>query len=222
MRNEVDDDQIKVIIESESHVTVREIGEIFKIPKSIIDHHIQRLGLVKKLDIWIPHELKEIHSTKRINAGDLHFKRNEFDPFLKRIIVGDEKWIVYNNVFRKRSWSKRDEPPQTTSKAELKQKKIMLSVCREWKVVVFFELLPRIQTINSDVYCRQLNKLHAVVKEKQAELVNRKGVIFNHDNATPHISLVTRQKLLKLGWEVMLHPPYSPDLAPSDYYLFRS
>ena len=27
---------------------------------------------------------------------------------------------------------------------------------------------------------------------------------------------------LRLGWEVMLHPPYSLDLAPSDYYLFRS
>ena len=38
----------------------------------------------------------------------------------------------------------------------------------------------------------------------------------------PHTSLVTRKKLLKLGWEVMPHPPYSPDLAPSDYHLFRS
>ena len=37
-----------------------------------------------------------------------------------------------------------------------------------------------------------------------------------------HTSLATCQKLLRLGWEVMLHPPYSPDLAPSDYYLFRS
>ena len=35
-------------------------------------------------------------------------------------------------------------------------------------------------------------------------------------------SLVTRKKLLELGWEVMPHPPYSPDLAPSDYHLFRS
>ena len=88
--------------------------------------------------------------------------------------------------------------------------------------MVFFELLPRNQTINSDVYCRQLNKLNAVVKEKLSELVNRKGVIFHHQNATLHTSLSTHQKLLRLGWEVMLHPLYSPDLAPSDYYLFRS
>ena len=67
---------------------------MLKIPKSTIVWHIQRLGLVKKLDIWILHDLKEIHLTKRINACDLHLKRNEFDPFFKRIITGDEKWIV--------------------------------------------------------------------------------------------------------------------------------
>ena len=78
------------------------------------------------------------------------------------------------------------------------------------------------QTINSDFYCRQLKKLNATVKEKQSELVNRKGVIFHYDNATPYTSLATCQKLLRLGWEMMLYPPYSPDLAPSDYYLFQS
>ena len=91
-------------------------------------------------------------------------------------------------------WSKRDEPPQTTSKAELHQKKIMLSVKWDWRGVEFFELPPRNQTINSDVYCRQLNKLNAAVKEKRPELVNRKGVIFYHDKDTPHTSLGTRQK----------------------------
>ena len=62
--NEVDDDQIKAIIETDHHVSVREIEEMLKIPKLTIDHHIQRLGLVVKLEIWIPHELKEIHLTK--------------------------------------------------------------------------------------------------------------------------------------------------------------
>ncbi|KAG5309958.1 SETMR methyltransferase, partial [Acromyrmex insinuator] len=57
--------------------------------------------------------------------------------------------------------------------------------------------------------------------EKRPELINRKGVVFHHDNARPHISLMTRQKLRELGWEVLMHPPYSPDLALSDYHLFR-
>ena len=86
--------------------------------------------------------------------------------------------------------------------------------------VLFFELLPKNQTINSDVYCRQLNKLNAAVKEKRPQFFNRKGVIVHHDNATSHTFLATRQKLLRLGWEVMLHPPNSPDLASLDYYLF--
>ena len=92
--NEVDDDQIKAIIESDRHVTVGKIVEMLKIPKSTTDHHIQRLGLVEKLDIWLPHEFIEIHLTKRNNDCDLHLECNEFDPFLKRIITGDEKWIV--------------------------------------------------------------------------------------------------------------------------------
>ena len=64
---------------------------MLKIPKLTINHHIQRLGLIKKLEIWIPHELKEIHLTKRINACDFDLKCNEFDPFFERIITGDER-----------------------------------------------------------------------------------------------------------------------------------
>jgi len=81
--NEVDDDQIKALIELDRHVTEREIGEKLNIPKSTVHYHIQSLGLVKKLDIWVPHELKEIHLTNRINVCDMNLKRNEFDPFLK-------------------------------------------------------------------------------------------------------------------------------------------
>lgn len=86
----------------------------------------------------------------------------------------------------------------------------------------YFELLPQNQTINTAVYCHQLDKLNEAINEKRPELADRKGVVFHHDNARPHTSLVTRQKLLELGWDLMDHPPYSPDLAPSDYHLFRS
>ena len=92
----------------------------------------------------------------------------------------------------------------------------------DYKRIVYFELLPPNLTINSVVYIEQLTKLNNAVEEKRLELTNRKCVVFHRDDARPHASLVTRQKLLELGCDVLPHPPYSPDLAPSDYFLFRS
>ena len=46
--------------------------------------------------------------------------------------------------------------------------------------------------------------------------------MFHHDNARSHTSLMTQNKLTELGWEVLIHPPYRPDFAPSDYHLFRA
>ena len=76
--------------------------------------------------------------------------------------------------------------------------------------------------INFHKYCSQLDQLKAALDEKHPELVNRKRIIFHQDNARPHVSLMTRQKLLQLGWQVLIHLPYSPDTAPSDFHLFRS
>jgi [histone H3]-lysine36 N-dimethyltransferase SETMAR len=74
----------------------------------------------------------------------------------------------------------------------------MLSMWWDFKSVMFYELLPRNQTINSNVYYRQLNNLNESIIQKRPELVNRKGVMFHHDNARPHTNLITRQQLLEL------------------------
>ena len=76
--------------------------------------------------------------------------------------------------------------------------------------------------INSNKCCSQLDQLKAALDEKHPELVNRKQIIFHQDKARPHVSLMTRQKLLQLGWEILIHPPYSPDTATLDFHLFRS
>ncbi|EFN61776.1 Histone-lysine N-methyltransferase SETMAR, partial [Camponotus floridanus] len=47
-------------------------------------------------------------------------------------------------------------------------------------------------------------------------------VNFQHDNARPHVVCVVKKYLETLKWDVLPYPPYSPDIAPSDYYLFRS
>lgn len=51
-------------------------------------------------------------------------------------------------------------------------------------------------------------------------MVNTTGVLLLHDNTRLHTATATRDLLQRFRWEVLDHPPYSPDLAPSDYHLF--
>ncbi|GFV13262.1 mariner transposase [Trichonephila clavipes] len=65
----------------------------------------------------------------RISICEALSKRNEIDPFLKRMVTGDEKWITYDNIVRNRSWSKRDEVAQTVAKPGLTSRKVLLCIC---------------------------------------------------------------------------------------------
>ena len=44
----------------------------------------------------------------------------------------------------------------------------------------------------------------------------------SYNMAPSHTAKVVKNTLKALNWEILLHPPYSPDLAPSDHYLFAS
>jgi len=62
-------------------------------PVGSVHGHLKSLGFIKKLDVWGPHELKEIHLTNRMSVCDQLIKREENDPFLKCMIMGNEKWM---------------------------------------------------------------------------------------------------------------------------------
>ena len=80
---------------------------------------MQKAGLKKKLDVWVPHELSVKKKMDRLNMCDTLPKRNEIEPFLKRIITADENWVKYENIVRKKSWKKRDERSQNNFKARI-------------------------------------------------------------------------------------------------------
>ncbi|GFU41171.1 transposase [Trichonephila clavipes] len=125
----------------------------------------------------------------RISICEVLAKRNEMDPFLKRMVTGEKNWI-----------------PHTTILCENDRGQSA-------------ELLPHDQTLNSDLCCQQLDHLKLAIDQKWSELTNRRGAVFHQDNTRPHTSIVTRQNLWEFVWKVLMHPPYSPDPTPSDYHL---
>lgn len=65
-----------------------------------------------------------------------------------------------------------------------------------------------------------LNKWPEAQSDNSAEKIwQQYSVIIQHINFHPHIANMTKHAIKKVGWEVLLHSPYSPDLAPSEYHL---
>ena len=55
------------------------------------------------------HTTTQKNSFARIDACESLLNRNKIDPFLKRMVTVDEKWVSYDNMKRIRSWSKSGE-----------------------------------------------------------------------------------------------------------------
>ena len=69
----------------------------------------------------------------------------------------------------------------------------------------------------------QFIRLKRTIAEKRPEYATRhEAIILHHDNTRPHVAIPVKNYLENSGWEVLPHLPYSPNLAPSDYHLFRS
>ena len=136
------------------------------------------------------------------------------------MITGDKKWITYENVIRKRAYCEPGKSSPSTSKPNLILNKRMFCIWWDIRGPIHYELLKPSEKLNSEKYCQRLDDLKTAIQEKRPEMFNRKNIILHHDNARPHDALGTRQKIAEVGWKILLHPPYSPDLAPSDYHLF--
>ena len=97
--------------------------------------------------------------------------------------------------------------------------KLLASIFWDQDGIPIIDYLPKGQTINAEYYSSLLVQLKDILKEKRRGNVI-KGVLFLHDNAPAQRALASQKKLAYLGFQRLDHPPYSPDLAPSDYHLF--
>ncbi|KOC66780.1 Histone-lysine N-methyltransferase SETMAR, partial [Habropoda laboriosa] len=68
----------------------------------------------------------------------------------------------------------------------------------------------------------RVERVQQQLQIKRPSLVNRRGVLYLHDNARPHVATETQKKVSDLKRELIPHPPYSPDLTPTDFHLFQA
>jgi len=146
--------------------------------------------------------------------------RQKRKSFLHRIVTSDEKCIFFQNPKRKKSWI---EPNHQHLPQDRFGRKTMLCIWWDQEGVIYYELLKPGKTVNTNRHHQQLIKLHRALREKRPYYRKRHDkLIFLHYNVLSHTSTMVQNYLETLNWEVLPHPAYSPDLAPSDYHLFSS
>ena len=92
--------------------------------------------------------------------------------------------------------------------------KVMMNVWWGVNGIIHWEILSSGCTMTADLSCQQVDRVTGKFKGKQDR------IYYLHDNARLHIAKSTREKLLKLEWIPVAHPPYSSDLSPTDSHLF--
>ena len=86
--------------------------------------------------------------------------------------------------------------------------------------IAHYKFIPTGQTANQVYYLEVLKRMREKVRRKRPELFANISWILHHDNAPAHTALSVRKFLATKQLTVLEHPAYSPDLAPSDFFLF--
>ena len=163
-----------------------------------VGKRLKSLGMIQKEGHWVPRKLKTRHIERRFFTCELLLQRQKRKGFLHRIVTGDGKPNIHGS-------------------------KLQLCIWWDQRRIIYYELLKPHETVTGDLYRLQLMCLSHALNEKRLEYSERhEKVILLHDNTRPHVAKSVKTYLETLKREVLPHPPYSPDIAPSEYHLFRS
>jgi len=95
----------------------------------------------------------------------------------------------------------------------------MMIFAYDCKGVIMTDRVPSGTTVTAVYYRQFLQKLWRKMHANRPDLLE-KVVLILHDNTRPHLGKDVRELLDGYSWEVLPHPPYSPDMSPLDFDLF--
>ena len=136
----------------------------------------------------------------------------------------DETWVHYyepKNKDQSRQWVGLGSPRRKKFKTQPSAGKVMATVFWDAKGVIMLDFLPKRSTITGVYYANLLDQLRTAIREKHRGKLS-KGVLLQQDNTRVHTYKVTMDAVERNGYELIPHPAYLSDLAPSDFFLFSN
>lgn len=201
--------------------SIREIADMTEIPKTTVHRILTvELNYIPKHLRWVPHILNYSQKVARVEIAKSLLKKlqkarqSNFIYFY----TGDESWF-YLTSDHDLQWLPADEIPPTRAKKMISDKKYMLTIFWNANGFTVIDVLPDGIKFNSEYFIN--NILEDIYKKTTSIRKNSlKKITVHFDNARPHTSRKVNSYFETHQMKKAPHPPYSPDLAPSDFFLF--
>jgi histone-lysine N-methyltransferase SETMAR len=218
-------ESVERLVMEDRRISVAKIADLTGISSTSV-HRIlhESLHMNKVCTKWIPRILTPDMRHNRVTCAKELLQLGSEDPagFYHRIVTGDESWIHHydpESQAEAKQWKHPDSPTPKRPRQSRSAGKIMMSVFWDDSGVLLLDFLPHKETVTGIYYSQLITRLHAAIKEKRRGKLTH-GVVLLHDNAPVHKAKVSQHAIHDCQFEELNHPPYSPDMAPSDYYLF--
>ncbi|KAI6653033.1 Transposase [Oopsacas minuta] len=197
---------IESMVMEDKCITVNQLEQSMEISSGAIHTTLTtELGYRSICGKWVPHKLSE--NQRR----------------LTEIITGDETWVYYStpySKYKKRSWVRGDEQAAKLRKPDFRKPKIMYTIFFSSHGIVLQLPCESGKAVTATFFTEQvLPNLIKNIEKYRPKTVSR-GMKILIDNTSSHTAKLTKNSLDIEGLELLPHPPYSPDLAPCDFWLF--
>ena len=205
--------KVRDLVYSDRWIQVEEIVQALGISHGSVSTILHDgLGVGKLTAPWVPKSLSDEQMATGASVCSAllkHFRSK--DDFLLHLVT--------ENKAQSHQWVGPGSPRPKKFKTQPSAGKVMATVFWDAKGVIMLDFLPKRSSITGVYYANLLDQLRTAIHEKRRGKLY-KGVLLQQDNARVHTCKVAMDAVERNGYELIPHPAYSPDLAPSHFFQF--
>ncbi len=142
----------------------------------------------------------------------------------RNLVMMDETWVyMWDPSMRvhNKEWLRPGEQKPMIARHTLATGKVMLVSFYDCRGLVYYEFVQRPQTVNQQVFRAIFRHFDAAHRRCRPNSTVRGHRFLHMDNTLAHKATLTLALIDQLGWTRLPQPSYSPDLAPSDFWLYH-
>ncbi|KAK8718814.1 hypothetical protein OTU49_014449 [Cherax quadricarinatus] len=217
--------RLEELINSNRRITLEQASELVNASQHTAQTIITNvLGLKRVCERWVPRLLTPEQRQTRIATCQELVDRYEAegDEFLEKIVTGDETYVTYFLPERRTSTVTKASGPYEKARLTQTKFRVLYAIYYDMQGLLLAHPVPEQTQMTAEYYSYLLRDLlvPAIKRKRRGPGGKERDIILLHENTAMHNAKVIALTLKDLQIEILPHPPDSPDLLPSEYWLY--